>query len=207
MPSICPSLLAKGSCSLIDCNLNHLVKFCEHCQQVFASQAEHNTHVLGQKHKKKLAESSINLYCRTCERNIPSHQWSDHVQGGPHASKSTLRGVPVDVMPEAGSPPAGMTHCSLCNINTRSWDQHQSSPKHRKKEQYYIAKAALDAAMSDKKGVSITPQDELNFGVIELHVARGGFEGSLDVQLSDPAARVRIIRARTFSTSKRKNPL
>lgn len=65
----------------------------------------------------------------------------------------------------------------------------------------------FDIAASDKNGVTVSPQDELDFGVVDLPVARLGVEGSLVVQLSDVSACVKIIRVKLYAVSMRKNPL
>lgn len=195
----CPSLLLIGICLADSCTFNHFVKLCVLCTHVCISSSDYDLHIRGVHHVNAVHPSPLNLHCTTCEREISSHQWSEHISGVPHESASRRLGVlPLDIKPTNGVPPTGQTYCALCNLNVLSWAQHQAGVRHKKKQDFFDLKTALDVAARDKNGITVFPKDGLDFGIISLPNAQGGFNRTFIVQPSDPTAhvRVKIIRVR-----------
>ena len=112
-----------------------------------------------------------------------------------------------EIQPLEGRPPPGSLHCRLCNSNvkTSGWEAHQSSPAHRKKEQYFILKAVFDIAMNDKGSAIILPPEELDFETVEPTDARQGVTKQLVIQVTDPSASYKLVQVMVAGSLNKRN--
>lgn len=207
MVQACPSLLAIGACQSTNCTRNHLIKFCESCRLVCQDLNSYASHLRGRGHASKLKNSSINVFCTTCDKNFAASSWDSHVQGQKHLRDSQRAGLAPEIQPQEGRPPPGSLHCRLCNSNvkTSGWEAHQAGPTHRKKERYFLLKAVFDVATNDKGSVVILPPEELDFETVEPADARQGVTRQLVIQVTDPSARYRLAQVTVAGSPSKRN--
>ena len=207
MVNVCPSLIATGACQIQKCTKNHLIKFCQTCRLICQDLRTYNAHIGGRGHASRLKHSSINVFCTTCDRNFVASGWDPHVRGQKHLKASRAAGLAPQIQPEEGRPPPGYLHCRLCSCNVKidGWETHQSGATHKKKEQYFVIKAAFDIATNDKGSAIILPPEELDFETVEPVHAKRGVTKQLVIQVTDPSANYKIEQVSIAGSASRKN--
>ena len=205
MINACPSSLATGACQVQNCTRNHLITFCKICRLVCQDIRSYTAHLEGRGHTAKLKNSSINLFCTACNRDVVANSWDSHVRTQKHLKISRKAGGASQL--QEALPPLGSLHCRFCNRNIKigGWGPHQSGLTHQKKEQYFLLKAVFDVAINDKGGVVITPPEELDFETIELSHAQQGIVKQLNIQVTDPSVKYKIVQVTIARSENRRN--
>ncbi|GAA6013532.1 hypothetical protein JCM11491_006112 [Sporobolomyces phaffii] len=104
-------------------------------------------------------------FCPTCDRYFDSeNSYRIHVLGGPH--RAQLDRVDTEVIPL----PDGKVQCKFCKskIDPNRWDRHVRSPKHLAKASFQRARDATAVAEADKFNVEISPEGNVDFGLLEF---------------------------------------
>ncbi|KZT24151.1 hypothetical protein NEOLEDRAFT_442878 [Neolentinus lepideus HHB14362 ss-1] len=210
MPALCRSLRTTGFCGNSACQHRHDLRICEICSVVCTSDAVYKSHITGKRHLAQIRGDSATSYCTVCAKMVGggARSWSMHVAGRPHQKKAANQGVPPNVQPEllppSESAPDGYQHCGLCNknIRTESWSLHLSSSKHQKMQKYAAHQAVIGEATKDKHGVTISPEEVLNLGIISSSETRSGVEGRLVAKNTVPLSRIMFVSAQLISKSR-----
>lgn len=84
------------------------------------------------------------------------------------------------------------------------WEAHNSGLSHKKKEQYFLLKAAADVAVNDKGSAVILPPEELDFETVEPADAQQGITKQLVIQVTDPSTSYKLVQV-TVTGSPKKN--
>ena len=207
MVQACPSLLATGACQATNCTGNHLVKFCETCRLICQDATSYASHRRGPGHAAKFKHSSINVFCPACDKNITANSWDSHVQGQKHVKAAQKVGQAPHIQPQEARAPPGNLRCGFCNKNVKAggWGAHQSDPTHRKREQYFLLKAASDVATNDKGSVVILPAEELDFETVEPTHAQQGVTKELVIRVTDPSTTYKILQAIVADSGSKRN--
>ncbi|TFK49293.1 P-loop containing nucleoside triphosphate hydrolase protein [Heliocybe sulcata] len=211
MPALCPSFKTTGVCGNTACPFRHDIRVCELCSVVCSSEAWYQSHLAGRAHRTRVRQSAgVGIaHCTVCRTIVPAgaDAWSIHIRGRVHQANAVALGTAPDVQPQffASEVPenasSGFQHCGLCRaqIPQQSWSAHLAGQKHQKKQRFAAYQAVVGEATKDKHGVTVSPDEALDLGIIDSSETVNGTEGRLIVTSTVPTARVVFVSARLVS--------
>lgn len=199
MDSVCPNVLAAGSCQDASCKRNHDVYICSGCSVVSFSEKDHQAHYKDLRHRKLVEGQSQQFYCTICKTIVTGLTvWKSHIGGKPHKAAASRQGLHPDIEPEEpGADVPGHIFCSTCNhyVLQADFDRHSSTRTHARKLQVDTIQAALDEATKDKHGVTISPQ-KLDSGVVDIAKANVGATLTVTIKTTVPQACVDLVETK-----------
>lgn len=185
---ICPSFLASGRCTLLQCTLNHTN--CILCQATGLTRDalwEHLGTVSHKKNERTYLETK--WHCPTCNVDMKLKSRKRHEGLKSHRKKLAKLSARVPppiayqpvlnqpfgffrsqpVVPEPRSTYIPTYKCKECQIRVPQpqWEQHLLDPSHARKARLAAYSQALEEGTKDKFGINIV-QTELDFGIIDL---------------------------------------
>lgn len=163
-----------GACGDSNCTFYHDVHTCDFCNVVCTSAATYSSHLRGKKHRKNL---------RVAE----------------------LRASQPELTADDNEAPPGFRLCDLCDaiIPEETWVRHMNGVRHRNKERFFAFKSVTQEAERDKHGVTVSHQDGIDFGIIELRDAQRGAEVTLTLKTTVPSSHISVLETNLFSASSR----
>ncbi|KAJ3508690.1 hypothetical protein NLJ89_g5619 [Agrocybe chaxingu] len=200
--SNCPNVLTNGTCSDEACPHNHAILSCDACNFVFSTDALYQAHLTTDKHKRRVAGSSIASFCSLCRVNIPGGRkaWKQHVQGQKHRSQASILGVSPNVDPQAATTTVTSTYCELCQalVQNCHWNSHIRGMTHKTRETFTRYRSAVEEAEADKHDVFIT--GNFNLDILDPAVAGLGVESTVTIRTSLPHSKCALVDAKLASS-------
>jgi helicase MOV-10 len=197
---ICQNILASGTCSELECPLDHVVFSCNSCNFFTANQRELNSHLNSKRHRATVGGRNQTYHCSLCDTNVISGVWTDHIQGARHRKLATTQNVDPAIEPLRGVTTSNQEYCSTCQntVPRFAWPRHISGTRHLRKEAFLRYRSALDEAEKDKNNLTI--DGPTNIGFLEPSVAASGFTGELVVKSSEPFGKTVLSEVSLVST-------
>ncbi|TBU29420.1 P-loop containing nucleoside triphosphate hydrolase protein [Dichomitus squalens] len=185
--SYCPQTLYGEGCTDPDCTLIHDAKYCKLCAVICEPALAYESHCTTDAHIKQQNRPRW-LHCPICNVSLPTPgSWSSHANGRAHQRCAVKRGLnpslvkPVE--PPSNSPQ--LRYCETCELTVAfdAWTVHRGGKSHRLREQHALFRASIGRATQDR-GVSVSHEDGLDFGIVSLAVAKAGVNAEVVITTS-----------------------
>lgn len=144
-------------------------------------------------------------HCDTCDRYLPSKAaHSGHVSTQEHLTR--LAGADSEAIPL----PSGKIRCRLCEAEMweRDWSNHVGGSNHTLKLQYRRYQDAKVVAEADKSSVRVTPELDLDFGVIDFELLKSrsvDYQREESIRIENGDRKVELLHIKVRSKGKAKN--
>jgi len=144
-------------------------------------------------------------HCDTCDRYLPSKAaQSEHVTSHEHLTR--LAGADSEAIPL----PSGKIRCRLCEAEMweRDWSNHVGGSTHTLKLQYRRYQDAKVIAESDKSTVRVTPESDLDFGLIDFELLKSksvDYQREEVIKIENGDRKVELLHIKVRSKGKAKN--
>lgn len=199
--SNCPNVLAEGTCSDPECIHTHAILTCEPCALVFTKQNEYRAHFSSRRHLNRVSGASITSYCPICSINVTGGKtvWDQHVFGRKHRRNADKTVTAPEVLPQPASSTDNQIACDLCQflVDSRHWDSHTRSARHRSRETFTKYQSALAIAEADKHDIVV--EGAFDFGFVAPDFAVAGVEHVATIKTSAPFSKCILAEAKLAS--------
>ncbi|KZV62176.1 P-loop containing nucleoside triphosphate hydrolase protein [Peniophora sp. CONT] len=199
---LCPSFIANGSCVNSTCQLSHTAYPCEVCRMSFPNLSLLSNHLRTKAHTDRVNRSASGTnrwgFCELCNLNVALSVWEVHIQSRRHRGlASTTDVAPDTIEPQLPRSDHKHTLCEVCDVLILAGQHkqaiHEQSLAHRNGLAFAALKSVLSEAAEDRNGMTMSHEDGIDFGVVEVADAILGRRIEVVVEISMPS-RLRLVK-------------